>query len=103
MVGAPVGVVIGAVEKLDTELRQGAQRTAERGARRGRAGARGPSRGCALPGNVWSTLLDTALAPRGGRRGWLARAVPLRFRNGQRLACMVHHAPPVLVVRPPQP
>jgi nucleotide-binding universal stress UspA family protein len=106
VVGAPVGVVVGAVEKLDTELRQGAQRTAERGARLAAAqGLEVQAEAVRSHGNVWSTLLDTAHSHRAaaivvGSRG---RSPLASTVMGSVSRALVHHAPaPVLVVRPPK-
>ena len=105
VVGAPVGVVIGAVEKLDTELRQG---RSERPSAAPLAAAQGlevRAEAVRSHGNVWSTLLDTAHSHR-------AAAVVVGSRGRSPFASTVmgsvsragaSRPAPVLVVRPPQP
>jgi nucleotide-binding universal stress UspA family protein len=104
--GAPAGVVVEAVEKLDTQARQRAQQTAERGAELAAAkdlDARGEA--VRATGNVWSTLLQTAREKQPA-----AIVVGSHGRSGVGSAFMgsvsralVHHAhAPVLVVRPSQ-
>jgi nucleotide-binding universal stress UspA family protein len=103
--GAPVGVIVEAVEKLDTEVRRGAQRTAERGARLAAAqGLDASAEAICCAGNVWTTLLEEARANRAAAIvvGSHGRSTLASTVMGSVSRALVHHAPaPVLVVRPP--